>query len=37
MHRWNALLNLESIKHTLESDKKQIFKIISNHVDKIKQ
>jgi dynein heavy chain 2, cytosolic len=36
MHRWNALLNLDSIKNTLQEEKKQIFKIVSSHVDRIK-
>jgi hypothetical protein len=37
MHRWNALLNLDSIRATLQEEKKQVFKIISAHVDRIKQ
>jgi hypothetical protein len=37
MHRWNALLNLDSIRTTLQEEKKQVFKIISSHIDRIKQ
>lgn len=36
MHRWNALLNLDSIRASLQEEKKQIFKIISAHVDRLK-
>jgi hypothetical protein len=37
MHRWNALLNLKALKEVLAEEKKQIFKVIQEHLDKAKQ
>jgi hypothetical protein len=36
MHRWNALLSLDSVRVSLQEEKKQIFKIIVGHFDRIK-
>lgn len=37
MHRWNALLNLDAVRNALNEEKKQVFKLISAHVDRLKQ
>jgi len=36
MHRWNALLSLDSVRTSLQEEKKQIFKIVVGHFDRIK-
>ena len=36
MNRWNALLNLSAIRDALSEEKKQIFKVIQDHLDKSK-
>ena len=36
MHRWNALLNLGALKDSLAEEKKQVFKVINNHLDRAK-